>query len=119
MIIIGELVKETNLKGGIPILISMMEKLLMLQIICLVLTNYFGIPKIFQNKPGIFVLHIEVRKDGIDMFKVKPRINWISCYEINLVDFAGFVSHDIIKKAIVLLDILIILRIEFQKFNQK
>lgn len=110
---------ETNLKGGISILISMMEILLMLQIICLVLTNYFGIPKIFQNKPGIFVLHIEVRKDGIDRFKVKPRINWISCYEINLVDSAGFVSHDIIKEAIVLSDILIILRIEFQKFNQK
>lgn len=104
LIIIDELGRGTSYKDGVPICISMLERISILKSACLFVTHFVGIPLIFQNKPGLFQMHVWMSNDSSDKFKMKPGINWTSGYGIDLVESSGLFPDEIIKEAKILLN---------------
>lgn len=103
LVIIDELGRGTSYKDGISLSVSIIEKLRDLRCVCMFVTHFVGIPKIFKNRPGIFEMHFGVNDDNnanvSKKFKLIPGINWISGYGISLIESTNLFPKNIIDDA--------------------
>lgn len=108
LIIIDELGRGTGYKDCMALCISIIEKIRNMGATCMFVTHFVGIPKIFQNKPGVFELHMGVSKDNTitedAKFKISPGINWVSGYGIEMIKKNSLFPDEIIQKAEILSD---------------
>lgn len=95
LILIDELGRGTGFKDSISICVSIIQKILNLKSTCLFITHFVSLPKIFQNKPGVFELYM----GDNGSFKINSGINWISGYGIRLVKDKQLFPKEIIEDA--------------------
>jgi DNA mismatch repair protein MSH4 len=101
LIIIDELGRGTGYKDALALCISMVERIRRMRAVCLFVTHFVDIPKIFENKPGIFELHMGVTnsEELKQTFKIQPGINWISGYAIQMVEKKKLFPQNILDEA--------------------
>lgn len=97
LIIIDELGRGTGYNDAMALCLSIIEEIRELRAVCLFVTHFVGVPRVFQNKPGIFELQMGGGADS--KFRISPGVNTVTGYGIQLVESTKMFTEEVVACA--------------------